>query len=91
MKYEFKAPYEFEGQTYTELEFDLESVTGADISAAKRQYATAGNFSPMPTTDSDFCAILLSRIARKPLEFFSEMPARDYCAITQAVTNFLMN
>ena len=90
MKYTFKKPYEFEEVTYTEIEYDLESLTGADISAAKRQYATAGNFSPMPTTDLDFCAFILAKATKQPIEFFNEMPARDYCAITQTVVNFLM-
>lgn len=90
MRYEFKKPYEFEEVTYTELEYDLDALTGADISAAKRQYAAAGNFSPIPTTDSDFCVYILARVTKKPLEFFTEMPARDYCALTQQVSNFLM-
>lgn len=90
MKYEFKKPYEFETVIYAELEYDLESLTGADISAAKRQWVAAGNFSPLPTTDADFCVYILARVTKKPIEFFAEMPARDYCAITQQVSNFLM-
>lgn len=90
MKYEFKKPYEFEDVTYTEIEYDLESLTGRDISDAKRQYVAAGNFSPLPTTDADFCVYILAKVMRKPIEFFTEMPARDYCAITQQVSNFLM-
>ena len=90
MKYQFKKPYEFEEVTYTEIEFDLDALTGCDISDAKRQWAAAGNFSPLPTTDSDFCAFVLARVTKKPLEFFTEMPARDYCSITQQVSNFLM-
>lgn len=90
MRYEFKKPYEFEGVTYTELEYDLDLLTGADISAAKRQWVGAGNFSPLPTTDADFCVYILARVTRRPVEFFTEMPARDYCGITQQVSNFLM-
>lgn len=90
MKYEFKMPYEFEGQTYTELEANLEALTGADVSAVKRQYSTAGNFSPMPSTDPDFCALLLAKASKQPVEFFEQLPARDFLGITQQVTNFLM-
>ena len=90
MNYKFKKPYEFEDVTYTELEYDLESLTGADISAAKRQWAAVGNFSPIPSTDADFCVYILAKVAKKPLEFFEGMPARDYCGITQQVSNFLM-
>lgn len=90
MKYKFKKPYEFEDVTYTELDYDLDSLTGADISAAKRQWALAGNFSPLPTTDADFCVFVLAKVTKQPIEFFTEMPAQDYCGITQQVSNFLM-
>lgn len=90
MKYVFKKPYEFEEVIYMDLEFDLDSLTGADISDAKRQWVAAGNFSPLPTTDADFCVYILAKVAKKPIEFFTAMPARDYCGITQQVSNFLM-
>ena len=90
MKYSFSKVYEFEGKEYKELEFDLDAIRGADISAAKKEFAASGNFSPLPTTDSDFCAILLARLIKQPREFFDGLPARDYCALTQRVSNFLM-
>lgn len=89
MKYKFKSPYEFEDVIYTELDYDLESLTGQDMSDAKRQWATAGNFSPLPTMDMDFCVYVLAKITSKPIEFFTGMPARDFCGITQTVSNFL--
>lgn len=90
MKHAFKKPYEFENVIYSEIEFDLDSLTGADLSDVKRQWAAAGNYSPLPTTDADFCVYILARVAKKPIEFFTGLPARDYCAITQQVSNFLM-
>lgn len=90
MKYEFKTPYEFDEKEYKELEIDIENIKGSDISAVKKQFVAAGNFSPVPVSDSDFCAMLLARVTKQPLEFYTEMPAKDYCAITQAVSNFLL-
>lgn len=90
MEYKFSKPYEFNGTEYETLEFDLESLTGADIAAVKRQFNRAGNFSAVPTADSEFCALILSRVAKQPLEFFNGLPAKDYCAITQEVSNFLL-
>lgn len=89
MKHVFAKPYEFEGQTYNEIEFDLESLKGTDISAAKRTFLAEGYFSPLMTTDSDYCAILLARLTKLPFEFFSGLPAREYCEVTQKVSNFL--
>jgi hypothetical protein len=90
MEYVFKKPYEFEGKTYDKLELDLDSLSGADISAVKKLYAAGGNFSPIPATDSDFCIMLAARLIKQPVEFFNAMPARDYCAIAQGVSNFLL-
>lgn len=89
MKYVFETPYVFEGKTYEEIEFDLANLKGSDISKAKKRFNSEGMISPFPTMDSDFCAILLSVVAKLPIEFFTEMPARDYCAVTNLVNHFL--
>lgn len=90
MKHTFSAPYTFEGTEFTEIEMDLESMTGKDISVAKREWAAGGNFNPVPATDMDFCAALAAQAAKQPVEFFEQMPAREYTKVTQAVSNFLM-
>lgn len=89
-KYTFNKPYEFEGKTYNFVEFDLTTLKGSDISQAKKLFVAGGNYSPLPATDPDFCALILARITKQPVEFFTEMPARDYCALTQRVSNFLL-
>lgn len=88
-KYTFEEPYEFEGKTYEHIEFDLKSLKGSDISAVKKQFTDEGKFSAFPTLDSDFCAYILARVSKLPIEFFTEMPAKDYCKLTQQVSNFL--
>jgi hypothetical protein len=90
MVYEFDKPYEFEGKTYNKLEFDLEGMTGADFAAAKRAFAKSGSFAAVPTADSEFCAVLLARLVKQPIEFFEGLPVKDYCALTQSVSNFLL-
>lgn len=90
MEYKFEKPYNFEGKEYNELKFDLEGMKGADFAAAKKQFAKMGNFAAVPSADSEFCAVLLSRLANVPLEFFEGLPVKDYCALTQSVSNFLL-
>lgn len=89
MKHVFSRPYEFEGQTYEEIEFDLATLKGSDIATAKRRFSSEGKFSPMPTMDSEFCVHLLAIAMKKPVEFFSEMPAPEYCTLMLKVSNFL--
>lgn len=47
MKIQLKKPYEFEGKTYKDLEFDLEGLTGVDVSAAKRDWLRSGGYSSL--------------------------------------------
>lgn len=89
--YKFSKKYEFEGTEYESIEFDLTSLKGSDISEAKRMFTAGGGYSPLPSMDSDFCALILARITKQPLEFFTNLPAKDYLAITQQVSNFLHN
>lgn len=90
MLYKFKTPYEFEGKKYEELEADLTQLKGRDLADAKRAYTKAGNFAVLPVTDADYCVEIISRLTKLPREFFDDMPARDYLAITTEVSNFLM-
>lgn len=90
MEYVFSKPYNFEGKEYQSIEFNIENLKGSDIAAAKRQFAKEGNFVAVPAADSEFCALILSKVAKQPLEFFTELPAKDYFAITQQVSNFLL-
>lgn len=90
MKHIFEKPFSFEGKEYKELDIPLDNLTGQDISQAKREWAAAGNFSPVPATDSDFCASLAARACKLPVEFFYALPAKEYTKLTQAVSNFLL-
>ena len=80
----------FEGQKYTEIELNLDVLTGKDVSAVKREWARAGNISPLVAVDTDFCVYLAAKAAKLPIEFMENLPAKDYCAIGQEVSNFLL-
>ena len=74
----------------TELEFDLESLTGEDLSKAKRQFLADGQVPTfIITADQDYAAYVLAVAAKKPIEFFKQMPARDYARLTTLATAFL--
>lgn len=90
MKHEFQKPYTFEDKEYTEINLDLDGLTGRDISEAKKVWTSEGGFAVIPAVDSDFCAAVAARAAKLPLEFFLGLPAKEYTKITQAVSNFLI-
>lgn len=91
MKFVFSKPYTFEGKEFTEIDCDLDALTGKDVSAAKREWSRQGNFSAVISTDIDFCAYLAAKAAKQPMEFVERLPARDYCRLAQEVSNFLLS
>lgn len=89
--YKLTKPYQFDGVEFTEVEFDLDSVSGKEVSEAKKRLQREVPVCLILGADSDFCAHLLAIITKKPVEFYREMPARDYLELTQTVSNFLTN
>lgn len=90
MKFTFQKPYTFEGKEYTEIDCNLEGITGKDVSIAKREWAQQGNYSAIVTIDIDFCAYVAARSANLPYEFVEGLPAKEYCRLAQMVSNFLL-
>lgn len=90
MKYVLSKEYEFEGKKYTEIDLNIEEMTGKDVAAAKRMWSRAGNYSPLMTADMEFCMCLAAKSAKLPIEFMEGLPAKDYCAIGQQVSGFLL-
>lgn len=91
MKHIFSKPIKFEDEPeIKEIEIDLDGINGYDISEVKKKFSAAGNFSPILATDTDFCIMMAARKSGKPIEFFKELPGKDYLAIAQGVQNFLL-
>lgn len=90
MKHEFDKPFNFEGQEYSEIDLDLESLSGEDMRAVKQLWIGEGNFAAIPAADPEFCVYTAARASKKPIEFFRALPAREYMKIAQKVSNFLL-
>ena len=89
-KYVFKKPFKFEETEFSEIDLDLEGLTGRDLSVVKRHWAGKGNFSAVIATDTDYCVLIACHAAKQPFEFADALPARDYTQIAQMVQNFLL-
>lgn len=91
MKHIFSKPVKFEDEPeIKEIEIDLEGLNGYDIDDVKKQFSAAGNYSPILATDTTFCIMIAARRSKRPIEFFKELPGKDYLAIAQGVQNFLL-
>lgn len=88
----FNKPYQFEGETYTELDLSgLEEVNGAQLMTANRfmlkKYPTIN-----PATlemSLEYCQFLAHQITGKPLEFFYQLPAAESIKLKSRIVGFL--
>ncbi len=90
MKIVFSKPYIFDGKEFSEIDVDMDGLTGRDVSEAKREWSRNGNFAAVMAIDVDFCAYLGAKAAKQPYEFVEGLPAKEYCKLAQVVSNFLL-
>lgn len=90
MKIKLPRPFSFEGKEYTEIDADLDGLTGKDISEVKRRWAALGNSTTTPIAlDPDFDVLVLQKASKLPYEFFEQLPAGVWLYVAQATGNFL--
>lgn len=90
IEYKFKKPVNFEGEDYSKITLDLESLTGKDVKEVSSALSNRGEVIGLAETNKAFLAGLAARSARLPMEFTDYIPARDFSKITMDVQNFLL-
>ena len=95
MKLVFNKAITFEGEQYTSVELDLESLSGSDFRKFKRDFIKlSGNNNPITASatitamDDDFALYVASVLSEKPIEFFDALTAPDYVAIVRTIESF---
>ena len=82
-------PYEFEGETFTEIDLQgLNGLKAKDLIEIDKVFIARGNNPATSSLTLDYAIIVAQRITRKPLEFFEALPARDATALKNEVVNF---
>ena len=82
----FSKPYEFEGETYTEIDLSgCDELTGNDAAKAEKILAARGDNSLFPETSSSYAFVIASMGTGKPVEFFSGLPLKDSAKIKNRV------
>lgn len=92
LMFQFKKPYVFEGNTYTELDLTgLEDVTaGTLVNVGKIVMKKNPTMNPATMEMSmEFCEVLASKVTRLPLEFFHRLPALEMMKVKGKVVGFL--
>lgn len=87
-KVTLKKPFEFEGQTYSELVLDLDSLTGQDMIDAEAEARAAGDRSIMLETSKTYLAIVAAKAGKVPVDMLKNLPAKEFTKITAQVQSF---
>lgn len=92
--YRFKKPFTYEDQTYEELHFHFEELTGRDSLAIFNELRIKGNnvFPNIAWSNADYNTIFAAKCCEEKLgsDALLAMPAADYNRIIAHTSSFLM-
>lgn len=92
MKIAFAKPIEWEEKTYSEIDLDLERLTGADSLAVTRALRKESPKDPVmqPETDDRYLVALAARAARVPQDVLLALPLGEYSRVKMETQAFLL-
>lgn len=79
-------PYNFEGQTYTEIDLSgCDELTGNDAAKAEKIMLARGDANMFPEMSSTYAFIIASLGTGLPVEFFTGLPLKDSTKVKNRV------
>lgn len=82
-------PITYDGETFSELIFDFDSMTGKDFQRAEREftrtYKADRNEMPMPELKHQYHAIIAAHLANVPVGLIQKLPRRYYTPLRTEV------
>jgi hypothetical protein len=82
LRVKFEKPMQYDGETYTELVFDFDSMTGKDFIRAERDfqrlYKADKNEMPMPELKHLYHDLILAHLANVPYLLIQKLERRYY-------------
>lgn len=82
-------PVEHDGKSITEINFDLDSLTGVDLEQVEKEFVAAGHSGLLPDTSKVYQAMVAARACGLPYETIRLLGAKDYSRATLHVLTFL--
>lgn len=88
----FRKPVDYNGETYTELTFDFESLTGRDGLAIENELAAQGKPLVIPAFSGEYLVRMAAKACSAPIgyDFFDVISLRDFNRIRSAARSFLL-
>lgn len=91
MKIKLRAPLVYCDRTYTELELNLDRLTGKDLLAVSGELRKAGVRDVLsPETDERYLLAVAARAAGVDQELLELLPAREFLRVKLEVQGFLL-
>lgn len=87
----FKKPFEYEGQTYTELTFNFERLSGRDMVSIETEMQMANEYALAPEISRSFQGKMAAKAAGIGSDVLEAMPLKDFNKITNAARSFLID
>lgn len=86
----FRKTYRFEGKDYNGVDLTgLEDATANDLIAVERILRKRGVMDPLVEMSPELAALLASRVARLPEEFFMGLPINEMVKLKTTISGFL--
>jgi hypothetical protein len=85
-----KKPIMVDGEEKSVIEYDLESLTGADIQQATKELSKAGIMVTTVELDSNYHAAIFAKAAGLMFEDLNRFSAKDYTKATTLVRDFFL-
>ena len=85
-------PVAYENETYTELSFDFDKLTGEDSLSIENELQAQGKFVVAPTFSGEYLVRMASRACTVPVgqDLIRSLPISDYNRIRSAARSFLL-
>ncbi len=85
-------PVTYNGEEYTELDFDFDKLTGADCNNIDEELQAMGKVALVESASGPYLIRLAARACTTPIgaEFFNGVSAADYIAIKGRARSFLL-
>lgn len=88
MKMKLKKPINFEGELITELNLDLDCLTGKDMIDAQKEIQSLDV--PVLEFNKEYLAVVAAKACGMPTDLIPLLGIKDFSAITVQVQNFLL-
>ncbi|MDA3731671.1 phage tail assembly protein [Niameybacter massiliensis] len=88
MKMKLKKPINFEGELITELNLDLDCLTGKDMIDAQKEIQSLDV--PVLEFNKEYLAVVAAKACGMPTDLIPLLGIKDFSTITVQVQNFLL-